>query len=111
MLNLNDKVIVKSDNVFGKNVGTVKGIFDADYYYSLYPSSQSNLDETWTLKFPEWKSKCVAIVLFQVSVKIASEEEWISNSLRKGITHASYSMCPSTNFMAFPIDDLERIIL
>lgn len=110
MVNLNDKVIVKSDSAFGKNVGTVKAIFDASYYYELIPNAKVDLDNKWSTKFPDWKNKTVLTVLFNVNVKVASEDEW-NNSLLKQNSNLDYSNCPSTNFMIFPEDDLERIIL
>jgi hypothetical protein len=79
----------------------------SQYYRSIL---KYDPDTTWSINFPNWKEKPVAVVVFDVSKKTATIEEWYASARLQGVTPKNYDNCPVTNCCAFPYDDLEIIL-
>jgi hypothetical protein len=105
-MKINDKVRSKNKNGMFQEIGTVKALFDPQYYQSIV---KYDPDTTWSVNFPNWKEKLVAVVVFDVSKKTATIEEWYASARLQGITPKSYDNCPVTDCCAFPYDDLEIV--
>lgn len=105
-MNINDKVKSKNKNGMFQETGTVKAIFDANFYQSTI---KVDLNSTWGKQFPDWKNKSVVAVMFDVCKKTATEQEWIDSAKLQGKDPSDYENCPSTNLVVIPIDDLEIV--
>lgn len=105
-MKINDKVRSKNKNGMFQEIGTVKALFDSQYYRSVV---KYDPDITWSVDFPNWKEKLI-VVVFDVSKKTATQKEWYESARLQGITPTSYENCPVTNCCAFPFDDLEIIL-
>lgn len=105
-MKINDKVRSKNKNGMFQEIGTVKALFDPQYYRSIL---KYDPDLTWSKTFPNWKENVVAVVVFDISKKTATIEEWHESARLQGITPKSYDNCPVTDCCAFPYDDLEIV--
>lgn len=106
-MKINDKVRSKNKDGMFQGIGTVKALFDSQYYANMV---KVNLDSTWSVKFPDWKEKPVVVVVFDEYKKSATEKEWIESAMLQNKVTTDYSNCPMTNCLSFPYDDLELVL-
>lgn len=105
-MKINDKVRSKNKNGMFQEIGTVKALFDPQYYQSIV---KYDPDLTWSKTFPDWKEKLVVVVKFDEFQKIATKEEWWASGIDQGKYPTSYDNCPVTDCCSFPYDDLEIV--
>lgn len=112
----NDQVRSKNKEGSFQCEGTVLSVQDGKVFLrslSRLPSGW-NPDKTWSVDFPDWKSKPVVSVRWHRKCRTATLKEWIASAAHKGISaeeaKSTYEQdCPITNMTLNPFDDLEII--
>ncbi len=115
MLKIN--TIVKSKNLKGavKASGRIVKIYNGEEYAAIISNVYNTNITPWDTDFPEWKTKPVYVVMFDMPFKSCTPEQWVSHAVQKGIKaekaiNTYGTECPCTQIMCFPADDLEEIV-
>jgi len=111
MIYINSKVKSKKPRGEIKGVGMVIALLNVDYFLLQV---RYDPDELWRDQYPDWKTKPVALVLFDEPQKTMTVAEWVSHykgpPLTEEFIRESYEKnSPAIHQTAFPFDDLEEV--
>ena len=109
-MNIGDTV--KSINPDGQiqDAGQVVAIFEANFF--LQSMKWPDPDHIWGRLYPDWKNSPIVGEWFETPQRTATLEEWTTSAEQQGhsrqLAERTYkAQCPVTNFVAFPIEDLQ----
>ena len=107
-MNIGDSVMSKKTGFPAS--GTVAGLVVAPMYIG---GRDISMFTRWNILYPDWTDKPIVYVVFAEAIRTATFEEFLEylpENMKQYDPHTLYeTQVPSTNMIAYPIDDLEVV--
>lgn len=113
MLKAEATVRSKNPKAAVKVPGRVMGAYPGDRYAAIMTAYGLDM-APWDEAFPDWKTKPVYAVFFDMPFKTCTPEQWVDHAVKKGYKAEAAmndygQQCPEIQTMCFPADDPEEV--